>query len=160
MVLADEILSLLYKQGASLAVAESCTGGGLANEITKLSGISSVFLGSITAYANQAKEQILQIPHELILKNGAVSEEVAVSMASNCRRLFCSTWALSTTGIAGPKGDTADKPLGLVWIGIAGPDLALAKKFIFQNATRLVHREKTVDQALQMLLEALRISKS
>ncbi len=153
----EKIFSLLKDKAQTLAVAESCTGGALANEITKVPGASQIFLGSITAYANEAKEHVLHIDKELLLIHGAVSEQVALELAKNCQKLFSSTWAISTTGIAGPTGATADKPLGLVYIGIAGPKKALVKKFIF-NDSRLVHREKTIEQALILLLEELEAS--
>lgn len=151
----DEIFLSLKGKRQSLAVAESCTGGGLANEISKLSGISEVFWGSVTVYSNLAKEHVLNIPHEIILKHGAVSEEVAIFMAQNCQRLFASSWALSTTGIAGPTGATPEKPVGLVWIGICGPHVSMAQKFIFTNTSRLLHRQKTIEEALSMLKQEL-----
>lgn len=150
-----EIFQLLKDNHQSLSVAESCTGGGLAAKISEVAGISEVFFGSITAYANQAKEKILHIPSEIITSHGAVSEQVALLMAKNCRKLFLSSWAISTTGIAGPTGATPNKPVGLVWIGISGPQVASASKFIFEHATRLEHREKTVHEALLMLKKAL-----
>lgn len=149
-----EIFLLLKNQSQTLAVAESCTGGALAHEITSISGISQIFLGSITAYSNQAKEQ-LQVSSKDIQKYGAVSEQVALAMAVGCRKIFSSTWALSTTGIAGPTGGTADKPVGTVWIGICGPKVQYAQKFIFEGS-RLEHQRKTVNQALVMLRDALR----
>jgi len=155
VTIAHQLFTELAQSEATLSVAESCTGGGLANEITKHAGISRVFLGSITSYANQVKERLLHIPHQLLEEKGAVSEEVALLMAQNCRDLFSSTWALSTTGIAGPTGATKDKPLGLVFIGIAGPNIVLAKRFVFANSTRLEHREKTIMQAFLLLQELI-----
>src|ERR1700688_3362754 len=120
------ILKLALKH-QTLAVAESCTGGGLSDYLTKQPGVSQVFLGGVTTYANSAKENILHIPKAIIGKHGAVSQQVAELMAQNCLKLFSSTWALSTTGIAGPAGGTANKPVGTVWIGLAGPDILFSR---------------------------------
>lgn len=152
---AFDIFSLLSNNSQTLSIAESCTGGGLAYELSLVPGISQVFLGSITAYSNLVKENILHVPHEIIAAYGAVSEEVAISMAQNCQKLFSSTWALSTTGIAGPTGATANKPVGLVWIGLCGPKGAFAKKFIFSNLSRSEHQRKTISEGLNMLGAAL-----
>jgi nicotinamide-nucleotide amidase len=150
--LTREVFQVLLKNQQTLSVAESCSGGGLANEISKIAGISQIFLGSITSYANKAKVEILKVPNHVIAEKGAVSEEVAIYMAKNCRIIFKSTWALSTTGIAGPSGGSPKKPIGLVWIGLAGPNINFAKKFLFLNISRLKHRRKTIDNALQMLI--------
>jgi PncC family amidohydrolase len=150
-----EIMRLLKEKNQNLSVAESCTGGALSHEITKISGISLVFLGSITAYSNDSKNKILNIPKNILEKHGAVSEPTALKMAENCSSLFSSTWALSTTGIAGPEGGTLSKPVGLVFIGIYGPACAYAKEFIF-TGNRLEHRQKTVQEALSILLHELR----
>ncbi len=151
-----EIIRLLIERDETLSVAESCTGGGLANVITSEPGVSEVFTGSVTAYANSAKEAVLHIPHDEILRHGAVSEEIAVVMAKNCRRVFATAWALSTTGIAGPTGGSEHKPVGLVYIGLAGPkDRNFAKKFFFPSCTRMAHREQTILNALSMLKDEI-----
>jgi nicotinamide-nucleotide amidase len=155
-MLVKDVVNLLRGQHAMLAVAESCTGGGLAHEISSMPGISSVFLGGVIAYANSIKQEILGINQDVLLKYGAVSEEVALLMAHNCRQRFSSTWALSTTGIAGPMGATPDKPVGLVWIGLSGPRITTAHAFTFLHVSRLEHREKTINEALKILLSALK----
>lgn len=147
-----EVFALLKKNHETISVAESCTGGGLANEISKIPGASEIFLGSATTYSNEAKERVLSIPKEILMRHGAVSEEVAILMAKNCKALFNSTWSLSTTGIAGPSGGTTKKPVGLVWIGIAGPTKAFAKRFEFSQISRLKHRQRTIEAALKLLL--------
>lgn len=147
----DPLFSLLRLTHQTLSVAESCTGGGLAHEITSCAGVSEIFLGGVVAYANEAKTTLLNVPSELILRHGAVSEEVAVAMAENCRTLFSSTFALATTGIAGPSGETLDKPLGLVWIAVASIRGAYARKFIFPQVDRLEHRRLTIEHAFLML---------
>ncbi|HXW53918.1 MAG TPA: CinA family protein [Myxococcota bacterium] len=154
-IFANDILQELIARQETLSVGESCTGGGLANEITANAGVSRVFLGSVTTYANSAKEKLLKVPTEILATKGAVSEEVALLMAKNCRELFSSTWSLSTTGIAGPGGGTKEKPVGLVWIGLAGPNTLLAQSFIFANISRLEHRQKTIEQAFEILKQGI-----
>jgi PncC family amidohydrolase len=151
MSLMYEIFQHLSNEHQTLSVAESCTGGGLADEITKLAGISQIFVGGITAYANTVKEKLLLVPDDILKEKGAVSKEVSLIMAKNCREIFATDWALSTTGIAGPSGGSDKKPVGLVWIGLAGREIALAKQFTFSNCSRMEHRQKTIDHALQML---------
>lgn len=145
------IKNILEQRNQTLSVAESCTGGGLAHEITSLAGISTVFLGGVITYSNDAKQKLLHIDADILRTKGAVSQEVAQAMAANCQRIFGSTWALSTTGIAGPTGGSLDKPVGLVWIGLAGPGFISAQQFVFSHISRLEHRQKTIEQALQML---------
>lgn len=151
MSLADDIFNLLDPKNQTLSVAESCTGGYLSHELTKFPGSSKLFLGGITAYTNPTKEKVLSISPSALIKEGAVSEEVARQMAENCARLFSSTWCLSTTGISGPTGGSKDKPVGLVWIGLYGPKILVSQQFIFDEVSRLTHREKTVEQALLLL---------
>jgi nicotinamide-nucleotide amidase len=151
----EAILKELARRYETLSTAESCTGGGLAHEISQVPGVSPIFFGGIIAYANEAKENLLNIPHDTIAKYGAVSQEVALLMARNCQEAFSSTWALSTTGISGPTGGSVEKPVGLVWIGIAGPKVVSAQQFIFSNVSRLEHRNKTIEQALLMLKKSL-----
>lgn len=154
MNLMENIFQNLTHKGETLSVAESCTGGGLAQAITRPSGISSVFLGGLVAYSMEVKKNLLAISPEA-LKEGAVNENVALLMAQNCQKLFSSTWALSTTGIAGPSGGTINEPLGLVWIGLAGPNLLTARSFQFKHVSRLEHQKMTVEHALALLLSLL-----
>lgn len=149
------IKDILEQRNQTLSVAESCTGGGLAHEITSLPGVSTIFLGGVVTYSNEAKQKILHIGAEILQNKGAVSQEVAQAMAANCRRVFGSTWALSTTGIAGPTGGSIDKPVGLVWIGLAGPSFIGAQQFVFSDISRLEHRQKTIEQALGILTALL-----
>jgi PncC family amidohydrolase len=152
VILIYELFQRLREKKETLSVAESCTGGSLAYEISKLSGSSSIFLGGIIAYANTAKEQILQIPKELLLEQGAVSEDVALLMAEHCKKLFSSSWAISTTGFSGPSGGSVENPVGTVYIGLSGPKVRLVNRYCFQNLSRLEHRQKTVHQVLLLLL--------
>jgi len=119
--LASVVLAQLRQRGQTLAVAESCTGGGLGAALTAVPGASEVFLGGVIAYANAVKEGVLGVPPQLLADHGAVSDPVAIAMAEGVRRLTGSDWALALTGIAGPGGGTAAKPVGLVHLALAGP---------------------------------------
>ena len=119
--LAAVVLERLRQRGETLAVAESCTGGGLGAALTAVPGASDVFLGGVIAYANAVKEGLLGVPPELLAEHGAVSDPVAIAMAEGVRRRTGSDWALALTGIAGPGGGSAAKPVGLVHLGLAGP---------------------------------------
>lgn len=119
--LAEVVGKLLQEAGQTLAVAESCTGGGLGQMLTGIPGSSSYFLGGAIAYHNSVKESILKVDPQDLAEFGAVSDKVAQQMAKGAREAFGSTWGLSITGIAGPGGGTDDKPVGLVYIGLAGP---------------------------------------
>lgn len=152
----DTISQQLTNRHETIAVAESCTGGGLAYYISQVPGISNVFLGGMVTYANSAKINLLHIPKDTIATHGAVSKEIALLMAKNCKQAFGSTWALSTTGIAGPGGGSKEKPVGIVWIGIAGPTIHEAYQFVFENLSRLEHQRKTIEQALYVLEQNLK----
>lgn len=106
----------------TIATAESCSGGGVALRITAVSGSSAYFLGGVVAYANGAKVALLGVSPEILATHGAVSAECAVAMAEGARRAFGADLAVATTGIAGPGGATPGKPVGLVYLGLAGPD--------------------------------------
>lgn len=115
-----DILEILGSRGESICVAESLTGGGLAQALTSLPGSSQFFQGSVTAYQNEFKSSLLNVPAELLNEFGAVSEEVAAAMAHGVKELIGSTWAISTTGVAGP-GPSDGVAAGTVWIAIDGP---------------------------------------
>ena len=119
--LASVVLERLRRRGETLAVAESCSGGGLGAALAAVPGASDVFLGGVIAYANSLKEGLLGVPPGLLVEHGAVSDPVAIAMAEGVRRRTGSDWALSVTGIAGPGGGSAAKPVGLVHLGLAGP---------------------------------------
>jgi nicotinamide-nucleotide amidase len=116
------LLRGLTERKQTLAVAESCTGGYLANRLTNIPGASQVFLGGFLTYSNQAKQQLLGIPGEILATHGAVSEPTARAMAEGARTRLGATYALAVTGIAGPTGGTAEKPIGTVYIALAGPE--------------------------------------
>jgi competence/damage-inducible protein CinA-like protein len=118
----DLVVATLRARGESVAVAESCTGGQLASALTDVPGCSDVFRGGVVTYANEVKVAALGVDPELIEAHGAVSEEVARAMAMGVRDALSADWGLSATGVAGPAGGTEDKPVGTVWIAVAGPD--------------------------------------
>ena len=142
----------IAKRGITLATAESCTGGNIAHLITQVPGASAYFLGGIISYANEVKKHVLGVSAEDLEKYGAVSEPVAVQMALGARQITGADWAVSTTGIAGPDGGTPQKPVGTVWIGIAGPGVAYAREFHFAS-TRERNIAKASFKALELLLE-------
>lgn len=119
--LASVVLQLLRQRGQTLAVAESCTGGGLGAALAAVPGASDVFLGGVIAYANAVKQELLAVPLAALEAGGAVSDSVATAMAEGVRRRTGATWALAVTGVAGPGGGSGDKPVGLVHIALAGP---------------------------------------
>ena len=120
--LSSVLIKELLKRQQSFGFAESCTGGLLSSAITKISGSSQVFKGSIVSYSNELKKSLLNIPDELLKKYGAVSEEVAQKMAINAREKLNTDWSIAISGIAGPNGGCEEKPVGLVYISIAGPN--------------------------------------
>ena len=119
--LASVVLALLRARGETLAVAESCTGGGIGAALAAVPGASDVFLGVVIAYANTIKQQLLGVTAAALDRHGAVSDSVAIAMAEGVRRSTGASWAVAVTGIAGPGGGSAEKPVGLVHIGLAGP---------------------------------------
>ena len=116
----EEIISLLESRGQTLSTAESITGGGLGAVITSIAGASKIYRGGVIAYSNGAKEDILGVAPSLINTHGVVSEEVAIAMAQGAAQKFSSTWAIATTGVAGP-GSSDGVPSGTVWVAIDGP---------------------------------------
>lgn len=146
---------LLVQKGGSLTTAESCTGGLLAHRITNVPGSSRYFLCGWVTYSNEAKMAELSVPADMLASHGAVSAPVAEAMAVGARLAANSTYALSTTGIAGPGGGTPDKPVGLVYIGLAGPrGLVRVAKHHF-HVDRLDFKHRTTCAALELLRSCL-----
>ncbi|MFL6599097.1 MAG: CinA family nicotinamide mononucleotide deamidase-related protein [Chthoniobacterales bacterium] len=146
------VVTLLKERKETLATAESCTGGLIANQITNVSGASEVFLAGYVTYANSAKSDVLNVDSKLIDKHGAVSEAVARAMAGGARGRAASTYGLATTGIAGPTGGSDEKPVGTVYIALASGDSEIvAKKFLFST-----DRETFKQLAAQAALDLLR----
>jgi nicotinamide-nucleotide amidase len=146
---------ILQEKGFTLATAESCTGGTIARLITSVPGCSAYFTGSVVAYSNAIKENLLQVNSESIREHGAVSREVVEQMAEGVRKLQGSDVAISTSGIAGPDGGTADKPVGTVWIGLSVNGNISSKKMVFGN-DRQRNILRSSYYALNMLRLALR----
>ncbi|MDD5705004.1 MAG: CinA family protein [Kiritimatiellae bacterium] len=155
MPLERQIIARLTRAGQTLACAESCTGGLVAARLTSVPGSSAAFLGGVVAYANDVKRELLGVPNEVLTSEGAVSSACAAAMAEGARRRLRADWAVSTTGIAGPGGATAAKPVGLVFIAVAGPDGARVEKHLFAGGRASVRRQ-TVEAVLAMLIQSLR----
>jgi nicotinamide-nucleotide amidase len=149
--MAEVIGRILKLNGKTLAVGESCTGGYISHLITSLPGCSAFYNGSVTAYSNLIKENILAVNPETIIEFGAVSEQVAKEMAVGVRKVFNADFALATTGIAGPDGGTEEKPVGTVWIAVASENDVIAQKFIFGD-----NRERNISRSSQTALQILR----
>jgi nicotinamide-nucleotide amidase len=153
----------LRRSGLKLVVAESCTGGLVGHLLTNVAGSSDYYLGSVTAYAYEAKEKLLGVRHETLLQYGAVSAETALEMALGARTALAGDFPLdkligiSITGIAGPGGGMPGKPVGLTWFGFSAAGFEKAWKFIW-DGDRLHNKEKSAQMALQLLLEYLQES--
>lgn len=150
--LEEVVGDLLRKQRKTLAAAESCTGGLLAQRITNVPGSSTYFERGVVTYSNRSKTELLQVPAALISEHGAVSEPVAAAMAQGLRRLAGVDYALSVTGVAGPDGGTADKPVGLVYVGLAFDDGCSVKRYHFPG-----NRERIRYASTQAALHELRL---
>ncbi len=154
--LATVVGELLLGRGETLAVAESCTGGGLGQRLTDVPGSSSYFWGGVISYDNSVKQNLLGVEAEVLEKQGAVSEVVAEQMAQGVRAALKTSWGIGITGIAGPGGGSDEKPVGLVYIGIAGPDGSVkAVKCLFGQRERGVIRDRAALEALNLLRLAL-----
>jgi PncC family amidohydrolase len=145
---------LLERRGWKLAVAESCTGGLVGHRITNIPGSSAYYLGSITAYAYEAKVRLLGVSWETLNQYGAVSREVALAMAQGIRTALEADVGLSVTGIAGPGGGMPHKPVGLTWIGLSAPGFEDAWQFIWPG-DRLENKQLSAETALKLVVEYL-----
>jgi nicotinamide-nucleotide amidase len=154
MEVLNKVSDELKKKHLTLATAESCTGGLLAHLLTNISGSSEYFDRGIISYSNESKTELLDVPENLLKKYGAVSEQVAAAMAEGIRTHAGVDIGVSTTGIAGPTGGTKDKPVGLVYIGIATRESVVVKRFLF-SGDRPQNKEQACDAALTFLLETL-----
>ena len=150
--LSKKVVDLLKKKKLKISVAESCTGGLLASSITSVSGSSKIFTLGLVTYSNQAKIKILRVPKRIILKYGAVSNETCSSMVKNLSKISMTNISISITGVAGPKGGTKEKPVGLVFIGIKKGNKTLVKKYLFKNKRRNSIQESSVNKALNLIL--------
>jgi len=150
--LSQKIVNLLKNKKLKISFAESCTGGLLSSSITSVSGSSKVFTYGLIVYSNQAKINILKVPKSTIIKHGAVSYETCLSMVKNLNKISKTNISLSVTGIAGPKGGTKEKPVGLVYIGLKKGSKTLVKKYIFKNKKRISIQRDAVNKALNLIL--------
>ena len=152
--LEEKVGELLSQRGWTLAVAESCTGGLVGHRITNVSGSSAYFEGGVISYSNEVKEHVLGVPLETLIDHGAVSKETVLAMARGVRRLLGTDVAVSITGIAGPTGGTPEKPVGLVYIGLAAEDAESAEKHIWAG-DRESNKAQTAEAALKLLFSYL-----
>lgn len=144
----------LAARGATLATAESCTGGLIAARCTDVPGSSAWFTGGVVAYANEVKRDVLGVAPDLLAAHGAVSEPVVRAMVAGVRRLTGARLAVAVSGVAGPDGGTPEKPVGTVWVAVADGENVQARRFLF-SGDRAAVRNATVDAAVEMLLDVL-----
>lgn len=154
MQLEQKIFRQLIAQEKTLAAAESCTGGLLSHRLTNISGSSAFLIASVVSYSNQAKINILKVPASSIRKYGAVSAPVALLMARNTRKLFKTDLSVAITGIAGPTGGTAQKPVGTVFIAACDSNRTISEHHVFKGS-RLQIKKQAVDRAFELLLKLL-----
>ena len=150
---AENLVALLKAQGLTCATAESCTGGGVGHAITAVAGSSAVFAGGVISYANEVKRDVLGVSDHNLQTVGAVSGEVAAQMAAGVKKLLGVDLAVSITGIAGPDGGSAEKPVGLGWFGLASDGGVRTEKAIFRGDREAV-RKAAIVHALGMLTVA------
>ena len=151
MSLNKKIISLIKRKRMKLAIAESCTGGMLSSSITSVSGSSKVFTMGLVTYSNQAKTSILKVPQKIIKKYGSVSVQCCLAMVNNLSKISKSKVCISITGIAGPRGGSKQKPVGLVYIGIRIEKKVVINKCNFKNKGRAYIQKQTVKKSLNLL---------
>ena len=154
--LSQKIVNVLRKKELKISFAESCTGGLLSSSITSISSSSKVFTIGLVTYSNQSKISLLKVPKKIISKHGAVSYETCLSMVKNLNKISKTNISVSITGIAGPKGGTKKKPVGLVFIGIKKGNKTLVKKYLFKNKKRSSIQKVTVYKALNLILSFIK----
>ena len=156
MNLNQKLVSLLRRKKLKIAVAESCTGGMLSSAITSVSGSSIVFTMGLITYSNKSKTSILKVPKKVINKYGAVSVQCCLRMVNNLSKISKAKICISITGIAGPKGGSKQKPVGLVFIGIRVGKKVIVNKCNFKNKGRLFIQKQTVKKTLNLLLKLVK----
>ena len=156
MSLNKNIISLIKRKKMKLAIAESCTGGMLSSAITSVSGSSKVFTLGLVTYSNQAKTSILKVPKKIIKQYGAVSVQCCLAMVNNLSKISKSKVCVSITGIAGPKGGSKNKPVGLVYIGIKIRKKVVVNKCNFKNKGRIFIQKQTVKKTLNLLAQLIK----
>ena len=156
MTLNKRIVLLLKRKKLKVAFAESCTGGMLSSAITSVSGSSKVFTMGLITYSNQAKTSLLKIPPKIIKKYGAVSVQCCLAMVDYLSKISKSKVCVSITGIAGPKGGSKQKPVGLVYIGIRVGKKVVVNKYNFKNKGRIFIQKQTVKKTLNLLVKLIK----
>ena len=154
--LSKKVVKILKKKRLKVSFAESCTGGLLSSTITSISGSSKVFTIGLVTYSNQSKINLLKVPKNIIRKHGAVSYETCLTMVKNLSKISKTNISVSITGIAGPKGGTKKKPVGMVFIGIKKDNKTLVKKHLFKNKKRTSFQRAAVIKALNLILSFLK----
>jgi len=156
MNLDEKIVALLKRKKLKISFAESCTGGLLSSAITSVNGSSKIFSMGLVTYSNQAKITVLNVDKNIIKKYGAVSVQCCLSMVNNLSKISKSKVCVSITGIAGPKGGSKQKPVGLVYVGIKIGKKVLVNKCNFKNKGRLFIQKQTVKKTLNLLIKLIR----
>ena len=156
MSLNKKVILLIKRKKMKLSIAESCTGGMLSSAITSVNGSSKVFNMGLITYSNQAKINILKVPERIIKKYGAVSVQCCLAMVNNLRKISKSKVCISITGIAGPKGGSKQKPVGLVYIGIRIGKKVVINKCNFKNKGRIFIQKQTVKKTLNLLVQLIK----
>ena len=151
-----QIINILKRKKLKISVAESCTGGMLSSAITSVSGSSKVFNLGLVTYSNESKIIFLKVSKKIIRKYGSVSEQVCKAMVINVSKIGKTNMSVSVTGIAGPKGGTREKPVGLVYVGIKKGNKISIKKYLFKNNGRSYIQRATVNKCLGLILSALK----
>ena len=154
--LSQKIVRLLEKKKLKISIAESCTGGLLSSTITQISGSSKVFTIGFVTYSNQSKINTLKIAKKTIKKHGSVSYETCLAMVKNLSKISKTNISISITGIAGPKGGTNKKPIGLIFIGIKKGNKTLVRKYLFKNMKRTSIQRNAVKKSLNLILSFLK----
>ena len=154
MTTAKRLVEVMGEKRLTCATAESCTGGGVGFAITAVPGSSAVFRGGVVSYDNSVKRGVLGVPDEVLAAKGAVSSECAAAMAEGARRILEADLAVSTTGIAGPEGGSADKPVGLVWFALASKSGTVSERKVFPGDRKAV-RTAAIEHALRLVLSAV-----
>ena len=154
--IAQNLVKLLKKKKLKISFAESCTGGLLSSTITSISGSSEVFTLGLVTYSNQSKINILKVPKKIIMKYGSVSYENCLSMAENLKKISKTNISVSITGVAGPKGGTKQKPVGLVYIGIKKGNKTSINKCLFKSKKRSLIQKATVKKALNLVFRMIK----
>lgn len=153
--LISSLIKILREKKYSVGFAESCTGGLLSAEVAKIPGVSDVFKGSVVSYSNEIKKDLLAVKPETLDAVGAVSREVVLEMATGARNTLHVEISAAISGVAGPTGGSADKPVGLVWIASQGPNFQVAEKFQFRGS-RVEIQKQAVEAAIELMIKNLK----